>query len=88
MSGKSERLGGHFEEEFLLPSSYGADGLGPDLMQCRTCRRQGLIPGSERSTGGAHGSPLQYSYLENALKRGSWPATLNRFAESHMTEVT
>ena len=25
----------------------------------------GSIPGSERSPGGGHGSPLQYSYLEN-----------------------
>ena len=38
--------------------------------------------------GGAHGSPLQYSYLENALNREAWPATLNRFTESHTTEVT
>ena len=35
MSGKSERLSGHFEEEFLLPSSYGADGLGPELESVR-----------------------------------------------------
>ena len=25
----------------------------------------GLIPGLERSPGGGHGNPLQYSYLEN-----------------------
>ena len=29
-------------------------------------RDVGLIPGSERSPGGEHGNPLQYSCLENA----------------------
>ena len=28
-------------------------------------RDEGSIPGSERSPGGEHGSPLQYSFLEN-----------------------
>ena len=27
------------------------------------------IPGSERSTGGGNGNPLQYSYLENPIDR-------------------
>ena len=31
----------------------------------------GLIPGSGRS-GGGHGSPLQYSCLENPMDRGAW----------------
>ena len=28
-------------------------------------RDTGSIPGSGRSSGGVHGNPLQYSYLEN-----------------------
>ena len=32
----------------------------------------GLIPGSGRSPGGAHGNPLQYSCLENPMNRGTW----------------
>ena len=32
----------------------------------------GLIPGSERSPGGGHGYPLQYSSLENSMDRGAW----------------
>ena len=32
----------------------------------------GLIPGSGRSSGGGHGNPLQYSYLENPMDRGAW----------------
>ena len=31
----------------------------------RDLRDAGSIPGSERSTGGSHGTPLQYSCLEN-----------------------
>ena len=36
-----------------------------------------LIPGSERSPGGGHGNPLQYSCLENPTDRGAWWATLH-----------
>ena len=32
-------------------------------------RDVGLIPGSERSLEGGHGSPLQYSFLENPMDR-------------------
>ena len=35
-------------------------------------REVGLIPGSERSPGGGHGNPLQYSCLENSVDRGAW----------------
>ena len=30
-----------------------------------------LIPGLERSPGGGHGNPLQYSCLENPMDRGA-----------------
>ena len=30
------------------------------------------VPGSERSPGGGHGNPFQYSCLENSMDRGSW----------------
>ena len=35
-------------------------------------RDTGLIPGSEKSPGGGHGNPLQYSCLENPMDRGAW----------------
>ena len=35
----------------------------------------GLIPGSGRSPGEGSGSPLQYSYLETPMDRGTWRAT-------------
>ena len=39
-------------------------------------------PGLGRSPGGGHGNPLQYSYLENPLARGTWWAIANRVAKS------
>ena len=45
-------------------------------------RDVGSIPGSERSPGGGHGDPLQYSCLENPMDRGSWWVTVHGVAES------
>ena len=42
----------------------------------------GLIPGWGRAPEGEHGSPLQYSCLENPMDRGPWQATLHRVAQS------
>ena len=38
-------------------------------------REEGSIPGWGRSSGGGHGNPLQYAYLENPRVRGVWWAT-------------
>ena len=43
----------------------------------------GLILRWERSPGGGHGNPLQYSRLENPLDRGVWWATAHMAAKSH-----
>ena len=40
------------------------------------------IPGSGRSPGGGHGSPLQDCCLENPMDRGAWLATIHRVAQS------
>ena len=45
-------------------------------------RDTGSIPGLGRSPGGGHGSPLQYSCLENPMDRGAWWATVHRIAMS------
>ena len=39
-------------------------------------------PGLGRSPGGGHGSPLQYSCLENPMDRGAWWAMVPRVAKS------
>ena len=51
-------------------------------------RDRGSIPGSERSSGGGHGNPLQYSCLENSMDRGAWRATVHGVKESDKTEAT
>ena len=43
---------------------------------------KGLIPGAGKSPGGGHGSPLQYSCLENAIDRGAWQAIVHGVAKS------
>ena len=42
----------------------------------------GSIPGSRRSPGEGNGNPLQYSYLENSMDRGSWWAITHGVAKS------
>ena len=39
-------------------------------------------PGSGRSPGGGPGNPLQYSFLENPMDRGTWRATVHWVAKS------
>ena len=48
----------------------------------------GSIPGSGRSPGGGHDSPLQFSCLENPMDRGAWLATIHGVAKSYTTEHT
>ena len=46
----------------------------------------GSIPGSEGSPREGNGNPLQYSYLENSMDRGTWRATVRGVSkESDMT---
>ena len=45
-------------------------------------RDVGSIPGWERSPGGGHGNPLQYSCPENPMDIGAWQATAHRVTKS------
>ena len=46
-------------------------------------RHSGSIPGSGSFPGGGHGSPLQYSCLQNPMDRVAWRATVHGVAKSH-----
>ena len=48
----------------------GASGKEP-ACNGGDARDGGSIPGSGRSPGGGHGTPLQYSCLENSMDRGA-----------------
>ena len=50
-------------------------------------RDRGSISGSERSSGGGHGTPLQYPCLENSMGRGAWQATVHVVTKSR-TQVS
>ena len=55
----------------------------PDDVSESACNAGGLgsIPGLGRSSGGGHGSPLQYSCLENPMDRGIWLAIVHGVAD-------
>ena len=42
----------------------------------------GLIPGSGRSPGGGHSSPLKYSPLENPMDRRAWQTIVHGVARA------
>ena len=51
------------------------------LVIARDLRDASSIPESERSPGGRHGNPLQYSCLENPMDGGAWKAAVHGVAE-------
>ena len=51
-------------------------------------RDTGSTAGLERSPGGGHDNPLQYSCLENPMDIGAWWATVQGHRESDTTEMT
>ena len=61
---------------FILPG--GSDG---EESVCSVLDL-GLISGSGRSPGGAHGNPPQYSCLENPMDGGAWQVTVRGVTKS------
>ena len=49
-------------------------------------RDAGSTPGSGRSPGGGHATPLQSSCLEDLMDRGAWRVAVHRVTESDRTE--
>ena len=47
-------------------------------------RNTGSIPVLERSPGGGHGKPLQYSCLGNPMDREAWWATVHRLTKNQI----
>ena len=64
------------------PGFPGGTSGKESTRQCGKCERCGFNPWSERSPGGGHGNPLQYSYLENPTDRGTWWATVHGVSKS------
>ena len=55
---------------------YGFPG-GPAVKNPPQCRRPRFSPCVRKIPWGGHGSPLQYSCLENPMDRGAWRATVH-----------
>ena len=56
----------------------GSDGKEPTS----SAEDLGLIPGLGKSPGEGNGNPLQYSCLENSMKRGAWQAAVHEVSKS------
>ena len=77
---------GNVASQFMLLNSRGfpsgTSGKEPTA-NADDVGDSGSIPSQERSPGGGHGNPLQYSRLENPMDRGAWWATVHGVAKSH-----
>ena len=63
--------------------------LVAQMVKCLPVVQETWVPSLDRedSPGGGHGNPLQYSYLENPMDRGTWRAAVHGVRkESGMTE--
>ena len=72
---------GEVEKNSFMTSQVGLVVKNPPA-NARDLRDTGSIPGWGRSLGGGHGSPLQYSCLENPTNRGARWAIVRRVTQS------
>ena len=64
--------GGNKMSRYGIWASQAAPVVNNPPADAGDIRDAGPIPGSGRSTGGGHGNPFQYSYLENLMGWGAW----------------
>ena len=70
-----------FEQAVIQISQVVLVAENPSVSTGRL-KRHRFDPWIERSPGGGHGNPLQYSCLENPMDRGTWQAAVHRVAQS------
>ena len=75
-------------EEICYPPQYSWASLVAQLVNNPPTMQETWVQslGWEDSSGGGHGSPLQYSCLENPRDRGAWRAAVHGVTESDTTE--
>ena len=69
---------------YIFKSLIREDGVSVVKIPPANARDKGSIPGLERSPGGQHGNPLQYSCLGNPMDRGACWATVHGVAKSQI----
>ena len=74
----------HFELQNILgfPGGSVVKNLPADA---RDIRDADSIPGLGRSPGEGNGNPLQYSYPENPMDRGTWQDTVHKVTKESDT---
>ena len=70
---------------FLVLDRKEWDSLVAQTVDTCSAGDLSLIPGSGRSPGEGNYNPLQYSFLENPVERGTWWATAQRVTKSQDT---
>ena len=70
------------------PHCWGRPGGSAGKEPACSAGDPGSIPGSGRAPGGGHGSPLQYSALENPTDGGAWRAAAHGVASVGMVTKT
>ena len=66
---------------YLVTTGFPGDASGREpACQCRRHKRHGFNPELGISPGEGHGSPVQYSCLENPMDRGIWRAIVHGVA--------
>ena len=81
--GRGSRIGEHsageLNEEPSSLEQLSVEGLG---YTCSVNKLPAMQETWVRSPGEGNGNPLQYSYLENSMDRGTWQATVHGVAKS------
>ena len=75
-------VGGFFTAELPGKPNLGMLVVKNLPINAGDSRDAGSVPGGERSPGGGHDNPLQYSCLENPMDRGAWRAMVHRVTKS------
>ena len=70
-----------YRHKWNFSLSY-SPGASDDKESVCNARIIGLIPGSRRSPREGNSNPLQYSCLKIPMDRGTWWATVHRFAKN------
>ena len=74
----------HFELQNIL--GFPGGSVVKNLpANARDIRDADSIPGLGRSPGEGNGNPLQYSYPENPMDRGTWQATVHKVTKESDT---
>ena len=72
----------HYSFQYAKNGGFpGSASVKESTCQCRRWKRFGFTPSVKKIPGTRSGNPLQYSYLENPMKKGAWWDTVTGVTE-------